>query len=520
MRHLGISSEWLIILPFALAKLLIHVLTASNFGFHKDEFFYLYLGNYPDVGYFSSQPMTGLLSMVTQDLFGNSSLIMRTIPAIFGALSVVVIGRIVKLINGGNVALSFSLLAYLVSPVFLRTNVLFTPDFLDQFFWLLSTLLMVRLLKTRNTQNWILLSLVMGAGMLTKWSIALLLGGFVVGLLLTKERILLWTKDVPIALGTGLLIISPSILWHYDHHFPYWQQYDSMRIVDSSGPGFLWYFYTQIFTNLPGVLLWVGGLFYAFTSHQQNYLRTIGFSFVIIIVSGLLLLSHPFYLAGIYPVMLAIGSKFLESWLVDKSSLLRTRMYIFIVAIGLPLIPLAIPLFQEGGLKKYGKYLKGAEIHFPFKWQDNEMHAIPQFFGKMQGWEILGDRLTHYWYTLPEEERENTVIIVEDHKIASCVDYFARKNDLPLPICFRDNFILHNPDKVKAENIIYIGNHPSDWLMYFETQDILPTVFTKPHLFHDYQIYVLKDADISFAQHYAAVNERLKRQMFLDFLSR
>ena len=517
MQHIRIPSEWKIILPFAMFKLLIHLLTANVYGFHKEEFFFMYLGNYPDVGYFSSQPMTGLLSMVTQELLGNSLLIMRFIPAVFGALTVVVIGRIIKLLNGNTTALLFALTAYVMSPVFLRSNVLFTTDFIDQFIWVLASLLMLRLLKTKNTQNWILLGLVMGAGLLTKWSILIFASSFLMGLLISPQRRLLFSKDLLIGIGTGLLLFSPSLLWHYDHDFHYFKNYSSLRILSEQNSGFIGYFATQILMNLPGVIIWGFGLVYAVTNKQDTYTKPIGFTFIAVLIGGLIFLSHPFYISGVYPILLAIGGKAMEEWLEPRSELLKARFLIFIVFIGIPVLPLAIPILDSGTLNRYCKYVRDAGITFPFKWEDGETHEIPQFYGKMEGWDELGDYLTIHWYSLTENEKLMTAIFVEDHKIACAIDYYARKNGLPLPICFSDNFILHNPSKLKIENIIYVGNHPENWLPYFNEYRVHPPVFSEEKFFHNYSIQTLGTADDEFGKYYREYSEKLRSEVHFRY---
>lgn len=509
MQTIRISSEWKIILPFALAKLLLHLLTASNFEFHIDEFFYLYLGQYPDVGYYSAQPLTGLLSMTTQELLGNNTFIIRMVPAFFGMLSILILGRVVKLLNGNNTALIFTFTGYLLAPVFLRASVIFTPDFLDQFFWMLSTLLMVRLIKTKNTQNWILLGLVIGAGLLTKWSILILVTGFLIGVLVSNERKLLFSKELLIGAAICLLVLSPSLFWHFDHNFPYFREVSKSNRAFGSEMGVLWYFVTQLFMNLPGILIWGAGIVYVFISKTQTFLRPVGIGLLIALFLGVFVLSHPYYIAGIYPFFLASGGKAIELWLEKRSSLLKWRTLIFSVALGLPILPLSVPVFKLESMKFYSKYVKEAGINFPFVWVDGKEHLIPQFYGKMKGWDDLNMEITNFWSYLSPEEKRSTVIYVEDHKIACAIDYFTRNAGIPAPICFSDNFIFHNPYRLRVNNIIYIGLKPEEWASYFSVKETLKTN-KKDSPFLNYNMYYLKDAQNSLERFYVTTSTEKK----------
>jgi 4-amino-4-deoxy-L-arabinose transferase-like glycosyltransferase len=170
----GSFSYWHLVLIFAAAKLLVHGFTAENYELHRDALLYLAQGEHPDAGYWSVPPLTALLGRLFRFLFGDSTLAVRLLPATAGAVSMLIIGDAVRRLGGKIPAGILAMSAFLLSGAYLRTNSLYQPVALDQMFWLLVLYLYLRLLLSRDPRWWIVLSLALGAGLLTKYSIAIL----------------------------------------------------------------------------------------------------------------------------------------------------------------------------------------------------------------------------------------------------------------------------------------------------------------------------------------------------------
>ena len=68
-------------------KLLIHFLTNTNYGLHRDEYLYFDEGQHLAWGYFEVPPMTPFLAAVT-DLLGGSVFVIKLFPALAGAIIV------------------------------------------------------------------------------------------------------------------------------------------------------------------------------------------------------------------------------------------------------------------------------------------------------------------------------------------------------------------------------------------------------------------------------------------------
>ena len=113
------KAYWIVLL-FALAKLLVHLLTATNYGFQRDAYLYLAQSQHLDWGFFSTPPLTAFITRIHTLVWGDSLLAVRLLPALIGAISIFLVGWLIKVLKGGPVALLMGLTAYFLSPAFLR----------------------------------------------------------------------------------------------------------------------------------------------------------------------------------------------------------------------------------------------------------------------------------------------------------------------------------------------------------------------------------------------------------------
>ncbi len=144
------SPEWILIIALALFKLIIHLLTNTNYELHRDAYLYLAQGDHLDWSFLSVPPTIAVIGNITRFLFGDSVFSIRLFPAIVGAVSVVIIGLIIQNLGGKIWAILLGCTAFIVSPAFLRSNTLFQPVTFDQFYWLVTTYFILKLIQTQN----------------------------------------------------------------------------------------------------------------------------------------------------------------------------------------------------------------------------------------------------------------------------------------------------------------------------------------------------------------------------------
>jgi len=184
-----------------------------------DEAYYYHWSLNLDWGYYSKPPMVAWVIALFTNLFGHSGVAVKMgAPILYSATAGILffIGRrLWSTAAGVTAACVFS------SVLLVGFNSLFiTTDAPLLFFWALSTYLFIRAVDSNHWQDWVLLGVSVGLGMLSKYTMgALPMGLFIFMALSPSHRPLLFTaKPWAAALLAGL-IFSPNIYWNYLHDF-------------------------------------------------------------------------------------------------------------------------------------------------------------------------------------------------------------------------------------------------------------------------------------------------------------
>ena len=148
-------KEYWVIITFMLANLLIHFSTNTIYELQRDAFLYSALGEHLAWGYHSVPPSIGVFANISRFLFGDTTFALRFFPAVTGACSLLLIGLMVKEMGGNRFAQIIACLAFLTAPSFLRSNSLFQPVSFNQFYWLLISFLVFRLIRNGKPQYWL-----------------------------------------------------------------------------------------------------------------------------------------------------------------------------------------------------------------------------------------------------------------------------------------------------------------------------------------------------------------------------
>ncbi|MGH2344924.1 MAG: ArnT family glycosyltransferase, partial [Chloroflexota bacterium] len=235
-----IATRLLLLLAFV--KLLFHALIAGQYGWFRDELYYIDAGKHLAGGYVEFPMMVALLANFQRFAFGHSIAALHVLPALAGAGIVVVTGLMARELGGGRTAQGIAALAALVTPAFLGADSLFTMDAFDELWWTLAAYLLIRILAThdpaRNLQDrsrtdtgrlWLLFGLVIGLGLLTKLTILGYGAAVLIGLLLMPAgRAELRTRAPYVATVFAALFLAPYIAWQLGHDWAtltFWHNY-------------------------------------------------------------------------------------------------------------------------------------------------------------------------------------------------------------------------------------------------------------------------------------------------------
>ena len=216
----GWIREYRIVLLFTVAKLVIHLLTATNYGLHRDAYLYLAQSQHLDWGYYSSPPLLALLVRIHTAIWGDSVLAVRLLPALAGMAAIFIVGWLIRQLKGGPRAQLIGMGAYLLSPAFLRPAALLQPVVFNHLFWLLAVVVVFRMVRREDPRQLLWMIPVLGLGWLNKYAIIFYALALLAALVISRQRALLWSRFLPLTLAGGLLVILPNLWWQFQHNWP------------------------------------------------------------------------------------------------------------------------------------------------------------------------------------------------------------------------------------------------------------------------------------------------------------
>src|SRR4029077_15428422 len=119
----GSTSKFLsgpaLVLYLACAKFIFQLLIASHYGIFRDELYYLPCGEHLDWGYVDQPPLIALVAWIARHLFGDWLVGLRFFPAIAGAGTVWLTGKLARDLGGGAFAQILAALAVISVPIYL-----------------------------------------------------------------------------------------------------------------------------------------------------------------------------------------------------------------------------------------------------------------------------------------------------------------------------------------------------------------------------------------------------------------
>ncbi len=474
------DKYWLITAIFIIIKLSFHLLTFNNYELHRDEMLFFNQGDHLGFGNASVPPFIGWIAFLVKFIFGYSVFGIRLFPMVLGSLSVVVIAKIVKELGGKMLALILSCTAFVLSPGFLIFSSLFTVNIFDQFFWLVIAYLFIKMINTSNPKIWIGLGVVSGFAFLNKYLVIYLLIGFLIALLFTTQRKLLFNKYFVYACILGLLIISPNIYWQYAHGWPIFLQISELeksQMVNMTYRNFL----IDLFNlNYVSTFFWLAGFFGVLFITSELKFRYLGFVTLIVISLFMLSKGKAYYVLGLFPVLFAVSGYILEKYLTKKLKLINYLVLGLIILFSSLSVPFSLPVLSFEKLSNYSEKTAGL-VSYPFsRWEDGKIHHVSQVFSDMTGWKEMVMLVNKAYLQIPENERKNTTIYAErNYGYAGAVHFYGKQYNLAEAITFLDSYVLWAPDTIPKGPIIYINYEIAGLDNLFEKYSEIGTVNNK-----------------------------------------
>jgi hypothetical protein len=236
-------------------------------------------------------------------------------------------------------------------------------------------------------------------------------------------------------------------VWQADHG---WPQIDVSRDIASGGSASSepWWAIVPFQFLLISPLLapvWVAGLVALFRSPAVRELRFFGWAWFVLAVAFMATGGKPYYLAGLLPLLLAIGALQVDVWLERDSA----RRALLVGAIAL-------------------SAFIGATVSLPVLPAEDASIVVDlnDDVGGTIGWPELVETVSGVHGELPDGD--DAVILTANYGEAGAIERFGREYDLPQPYSGHNAYGDWGPPPDGAAPVITIGLSPAAMAAHLE----------------------------------------------------
>lgn len=426
---------------------------------HRDEFLYLAEGHHMAWGFMEIPPLLSVFAWLT-NFFGGGMFWIKIWPALLGAFTFILIGKMIISLGGKTFALLLAWLPFMLSG-YMLLFFLFQPNFLEVFFYTLITYSLFQYFQTRQNRWLYLFGIAAGLGMMSKYSVAFYIFSILIALIFTPWRKLYVNKHFYFAGLLALIIFLPNCIWQYNHHFPVIFHMNELQDEQLKFIGYKDFLTGQILMNLGSFFTWVAGLYFLFFTKKGRQFRAFGFAYFFVIILLLVLHGKNYYAMGLYPMLFAFGGLQLEKATMYHLKWTRYALLILPLALGLYTLPLTMPVAKPEALVSYYQFSllnKAGD----FTWEDHLQHPLPQDFADMFGWKEIAEKTAIAYHKISPADQKETMIFCGGYYTAGALNYYRKEFNLPEVYSTNASFLLWMPDTFHVKNILLVAKDVPD----------------------------------------------------------
>jgi Dolichyl-phosphate-mannose-protein mannosyltransferase len=503
----GMAIFWVI----ALAKLLFHYYFNNRYGYFRDEFDYMACGERLAWGYVDQPPLIPFLIHICRAVLGDSLRCIRFIPALASSLLVVQTAFLARELGGRRYAVLLSAICAVVVPQYLSNGSLLGTNCLEPNLWMGCAYFAILAIKRNDPRYWLWFGVVAGLGMEEKYSIAVFGFGMVVGLLFTEQRRVFLNKSIWLGGLTAFLIFLPNLLWNIHYGWPFVQLIHNIKADGRDvvlGPG-QFFLQQALLVNPLTLPIWLRGLLFLLFSAQLRPYRALGWCYLVCYAVFFVLHGKSYYLAPVYPMLLAAGAVVIESAIdgrvEDRADpradarpenrrrrlqWLKPAIVVVLLANGAYLSPIVIPILSPDHFLAYAKSLP---FKLPVMEHAHARAALPQWYADQFGWEEIVAETAVAWNRIPAADRQDCGIFAQDYGQAGAIDFLGRRYGLPQSLSGHQTWFLWGPRGYSGNCMIVLDDSRKRLEQLWQHVDYVGTSAASPYaLEQQIDIYICR----------------------------
>lgn len=455
------------VLVLAGAVFLAHVLasTLGPYGFFRDELYFIDCGRRPSFGYVDQPPLIPWLAAASM-LFGRTLLVLRALPALAHAGTVVVAGALGALVARSlgereGVARVVAGASVVLAPMYLGLHSTLNTTAFEPLAWTFVAYAAARAALDGDRRWLVGLGIVAGVAMEAKYAAPFFLAPLVAGIALGPSRRILWTREASAGVAAAVALALPSVAWQVGHGLPFRELLHAAshgkNTVVPPGPFLL----NQVLVMNPLLApLWIPGVGWALFARRLAPVRFLAIAFVGVLLEMMLMHGKDYYVAPAYGVAFALGGVFAARLVRDRGAVALGAWFALAAALTAVAIPTSMPVVPPEPLARFV-----VATHTQPQAQENNQHGavLPQLMADMLGWRELETTVAGVWRSLPPDERVRTTIITGNYGEAGALDLYGADDGLPRARSGHNQYFLWGPGDDEPLVILRVGGDPDRW---------------------------------------------------------
>lgn len=440
-----LRSDLGILVMLAAARVLLHILTNGQYGFHRDELQTLDDARHLDWGFVAYPPIAPLLGRLELALFGTSLTGFRFFAAVAVSIVMVLAGLIAKELGGNRPVQVLAAIATGISPLSLTQGAVFQYVSFDYLWGTATTYFLIRLAKSEDPRWWLAVGASLGLGMETRYTAGFLALGIVGAWLLTPLRRQVSSPWLWAGFAVSVLVFLPNVIWQARHGFISLDFLSHLHARDLRQGRFKDFYVGQLLIclNIVTVPLALRGLWFYFVREEGRRYRLLGWTVVVTFLLFAIAGARAYYTAPLYPVLLAGGSVMFGIWASGLSPqgarLAHGVQWSLILIAGVIFTLLVMPIAPVGSRI----WKTTAKLHDQFR--------------EEIGWPELARNVAKVFNALPADERARTGILTGNYGEGGALNLYGPALGLPHAMSLTNSFWYRGYDSRLPQTVILTG---------------------------------------------------------------
>lgn len=412
---------------------------APRYGYHRDELYFLVAGRHLAWGYPDQPPFVPLVARLMNDLAPGSVTVLRLPAALAAAVIVLLSAALARRLGAEPGAQLLAAGSIATSLILLGAGHMLSPTTFDLLASASILLLVVIILRGGDERLWGGVGLLAGAGLLDDGLVAFLLAGLLAGIAVAGPRHVFRSRWLWAGGAVAAAMWTPYLVWQARHGWPELTVGRGIANGASGSSTPRWLFVPEQLAIVSLFLapVWIVGLIRLFRAPELRFARAVGFAYVLLGVVFLVTGGKVYYLAGLYPALLAAGAEPTLRWLRrGRRRVRRTALALAMVLAALSSAAVALPV---------------APLH--------DLHASSFAYdvGETVAWPTYVREIATVWKRLPASLRAHAAILTSNYGEAGAVDRYGPALGLPTAYSGHMGFWYWGPPPAGARVVLGVG---------------------------------------------------------------